>query len=144
MQRWQDGLYGGGWNSLDLGNHNQPRPVSRWGDDGRWRVRSAKMLAAWLHAQQDTPNVYPGEELGKTDTPFARIEDGRDIEAINRYRTAPGRGQQPAEVMPPIRANGLDNARNRCLAVPAHQRARIRQPRRLHHRHARAGTQPQL
>ena len=111
MQRWQDALHGRGWNSLYLGNHDQPRPVSRWGDDGRWRVHSAKMLATWLDGQQGTPYVYPGEELGMTNTPFARIEDGRDIESINHYRAALERGQQPDEVMTAIRAKGRDNAR---------------------------------
>ena len=111
MQRWQDALHGRGWNSLYLGNHDQPRPVSRWGDDGRWRVQSAKMLATWLHGQQGTPYVYQGEELGMTNMPFARIEDCRDIESINHYRAALQRGQQPAEVMTAIRAKGRDNAR---------------------------------
>ncbi len=111
MQRWQDALHGRGWNSLYLGNHDQPRPVSRWGDDGRWRVHSAKMLATWLHGQQGTPYVYQGEELGMTNTPFARIEDCQDIESINHYRAALQRGQPPEEVMAAIRAKGRDNAR---------------------------------
>jgi len=111
MQRWQDALHGRGWNSLYLGNHDQPRPVSRWGNDGRWRVRSAKTLATWLHGQQGTPYVYQGEELGMINTPFARIEDCRDIESINHYRAALRRGQPPEQAMAAIRAKGRDNAR---------------------------------
>ena len=111
MQRWQDALHGQGWNSLYLGNHDQPRPVSRWGDDGRWRVHSAKMLATWLHGLQGTPYVYQGEELGMTNMPFETIDDCRDIESINHHRAAVQRGQDPAEVMRSIRAKGRDNAR---------------------------------
>ncbi len=112
MQRWQDALSDGrGWNSLYLGNHDQPRPVSRWGDDGRWRVRSAAAWASWLHGLQGTPYVYQGEELGMTNTPLAGIEDCRDIEAINHYHAAVQAGQDPAEVMHAIRVKGRDNAR---------------------------------
>jgi len=111
MQRWQDALHGRGWNSLYLGNHDQPRVVSRWGDDGRWRVHSAKLLATWLHGQQGTPYIYQGEELGMSNTPLASIDDCRDIESINHFRAAVQRGQAPAEVMRSIRAKGRDNAR---------------------------------
>jgi oligo-1,6-glucosidase len=112
MQRWQDALHGRGWNSLYLGNHDQPRPVSRWGDDVAWRVHSAKLLASWLHGLQGTPFVYQGEELGMTNMPFNTIADCRDIESINHYRTAvQQRGQDPAQVMAAIRAKGRDNAR---------------------------------
>lgn len=111
MQRWQDALHGVGWNSLYLSNHDQPRPVSRWGDDGRWRVHSAKMLATWLHGLQGTPFVYQGEELGMTNAPLASIGDCRDLESINHYHAAVQRGQHPAQVMAAIRAKGRDNAR---------------------------------
>jgi oligo-1,6-glucosidase len=112
MQRWQDGLHGQGWNSLYLSNHDQPRPVSRFGDDGPWRVHSAKMLATWLHGLQGTPFVYQGEELGMTNYPFQTIADCRDLESINHHRVATQqRGQSDAEVMRAIRAKGRDNAR---------------------------------
>ena len=112
LQRWQDALHGAGWNSLYLGNHDQPRPVSRWGDDTAWRLHSAKLLATWLHGLQGTPFVYQGEELGMTNMPFAHITDCRDLESINHFHSAvQQRGQDPAEVMRSIRAKGRDNAR---------------------------------
>ena len=79
MTRWQKELEGRGWNSLYLSNHDQPRPVSRFGDDGRYRVESAKMLATFLHMLQGTPYVYQGEEIGMTNVAFDSIEDYRDI-----------------------------------------------------------------
>jgi oligo-1,6-glucosidase len=112
MTRWQDALYQQGWNSLYLNNHDQPRPVSRFGDDGRHRVASAKMLATFLHGMQGTPYVYQGEELGMTNVAFASIEDYQDIEIRNMYRVATEeRGMDPAEVMASIHAKGRDNAR---------------------------------
>lgn len=112
MSRWQDALHGRGWNSLYLGNHDQPRPVSRFGDDRRWRVESAKMLGTWLHMMQGTPYVYQGEELGMTNMPFASVDDLRDIESINMYKVAVGeRGEDPAQVFAAILAKGRDNAR---------------------------------
>ena len=112
MSRWQDELHGRGWNSLYLSNHDQPRPVSRFGDDGRYRVESAKMLATWLHGQQGTPYVYQGEELGMSNVAFERIEDYRDIESLNFYRVATGeRGWTPDQAMAAIHTKGRDNAR---------------------------------
>lgn len=113
MARWQEALHGCGWNSLYLSNHDQPRPVSRFGDDSpAWRVRSAKLLGTWLHGHQGTPYLYQGEELGLPNTPFARIEECRDIETLNMYRVATQeRGEDPAEVLRAIRAKGRDNAR---------------------------------
>ena len=112
MSRWQHALAGRGWNSLYLSNHDQPRPVSRFGDDGRYRVESAKMLGCFLHGMQGTPYVYQGEELGMTNMPFAGIEDCRDIESINLYREAVHeRGDDPARIMEAIRRKGRDNAR---------------------------------
>jgi len=78
MTRWQVELHGCGWNSLYLSNHDQPRLVSRFGDDGRYRVESAKMLATFLHGLQGTPYIYQGEEIGMTNMPFASIDDCRD------------------------------------------------------------------
>ena len=85
LGRWQAGLADVGWNSLYWNNHDQPRVVSRFGDDGPWRERSAKLLGTVLHLHRGTPYVYQGEELGMTNYPFAGIEDFRDIESVNHY-----------------------------------------------------------
>ena len=112
MGRWQDELHGRGWNSLYLSNHDQPRPVSRFGDDGRHRVESAKMLATWLHGMQGTPYVYQGEELGMGNAGFESITDCRDIESLNFHRVATTeRGWSDGQAMAAIRAKGRDNAR---------------------------------
>ena len=93
--RWQAGLADAGWNSLYWNNHDQPRVVSRFGDDGEHRVRSAKMLGTVLHLHRGTPYVYQGEELGMTNVPFAAIEDFRDIESLNHYAEAVAAGDDP-------------------------------------------------
>jgi oligo-1,6-glucosidase len=92
LAAWQAGLAGRGWNSLYWGNHDQPRAVSRFGDDGVHRVASAKTLATVLHLHQGTPYVYQGDELGMVNAPFAAIGDYRDIETLNYYAQAAARG----------------------------------------------------
>ena len=93
LDRWQRGLADVGWNSLYWDNHDQPRAVSRFGNPRPpFRERSAKALATVLHAQQGTPYVYQGEELGMTNSPFASIEEYQDIEARHQYRQAARRG----------------------------------------------------
>jgi oligo-1,6-glucosidase len=92
LAAWQAGLAGRGWNSLYWSNHDQPRAVSRFGDDGAHRVASAKTLATVLHLHQGTPFVYEGEELGMANAPFATIGDFRDIQALNYYAQAAARG----------------------------------------------------
>ena len=112
LAAWQEGLADVGWNSLYWDNHDQPRAVSRFGDDDPiWRDRSAKTLATVLHLHRGTPYVYQGEELGMTNAPFASIDDVRDIESINYYREAVDSGEEPADVLRSIRAKGRDNAR---------------------------------
>jgi oligo-1,6-glucosidase len=91
MAAWQAGLAGRGWNSLYFGNHDQPRSLSRFGDDGEHRVASAKTLATVLHLHQGTPYVYQGDELGMANSPFAAIADYRDIQALNFYAEAAAR-----------------------------------------------------
>ena len=111
LNRWQDGLAERGWNSLYWCNHDQPRPVSRFGDPAH-RVESATMLATCLHLMRGTPYVYQGEELGMTNVPFASIDECRDIETLNFHRLATTeRGWSDAEAMASIRAKGRDNAR---------------------------------
>ncbi|MYW02465.1 alpha-glucosidase [Streptomyces sp. SID3343] len=112
LGRWQTGLADVGWNSLYWNNHDQPRVVSRFGDDGpEHRVRSAKLLATVLHLHRGTPYVYQGEELGMTNAPFASVRDIDDIEARNHYAHAVAAGEDPAEVLAGLRAMGRDNAR---------------------------------
>jgi oligo-1,6-glucosidase len=91
MAAWQRGLAEHGWNSLYWGNHDQPRAVSRFGDDGAYRVASAKTLATVLHLHRGTPYVFQGDELAMRNAPFAAIGEFRDIEAINFYAEAAGR-----------------------------------------------------
>jgi len=111
LGRWQAGLADTGWNSLYWNNHDQPRVVSRFGDDGEHRVRAAKLLGTILHLHRGTPYVYQGEELGMTNAPFAAIEDFRDIESLNHYAEAVAAGSAPEEVLAALRARGRDNAR---------------------------------
>ena len=85
LSRWQTGLSDRGWNSLYFNNHDRPRSVSRYGDDGEYREKSAKMLATCLHFMQGTPFIYQGEELGMTNVPYSDINDYRDIESLNAY-----------------------------------------------------------
>jgi oligo-1,6-glucosidase len=112
MTRWQKGLEGRGWNSLYLSNHDQPRMVSRFGNDGRYRVESAKMLATMLHLQQGTPFVYQGEEIGMTNVAFDSIGDYRDIATLNLYHEfVDEKGIPPQVVMEQVHARSRDNAR---------------------------------
>ena len=110
IARWQDGLHGCGWNSLFWNNHDLPRIVSRWGDDGAYRVQSAQALAVALHGLQGTPYIYQGEELGMTNAAFP-LEDLRDIESLNAYKELRAQGKTDAEAMAAIHRVGRDNAR---------------------------------
>jgi oligo-1,6-glucosidase len=92
LAAWQAGLAGRGWNSLYWGNHDQPRSLSRFGDDGLHRVASAKTLATVLHLHQGTPYVYQGDELGMANSPFTQISELRDIQTLNYYAEAAARG----------------------------------------------------
>lgn len=112
LHKWQTGLADSGWNSLYLNNHDQPRMVSRFGDDGAYRVESAKMLATLLHTLKGTPYIYQGEEIGMTNVRFDSIEQYKDIETLNMYREHTEQyGKDPADVMKSIYAKGRDNAR---------------------------------
>jgi oligo-1,6-glucosidase len=111
LGRWQAGLAEVGWNSLYWNNHDQPRVVSRFGDDGEHRVRSAKLLGTVLHLHRGTPYVYQGEELGMTNVGFTRIEDYRDIESVNHFREATELGADAEQVLSSLQKMGRDNAR---------------------------------
>ena len=112
MSRWQNGLAEHGWNSNYLSNHDQPRPVSRFGDDHEYRVESAKLLGTFNHMLHGTPYVYQGEEIGMTNVAFDSIADYRDIETLNMYKEFTGdKGIPPGDVMRIIHAKSRDNAR---------------------------------
>lgn len=111
LTKWQVGLRGKGWNSLFWNNHDLPRIVSRWGNDGAYRQESAKMLATLLHGMQGTPYIYQGEELGMTNVVFPTIDDYRDIETLHMYRDRMAAGYGEADVMRSIHAKSRDNAR---------------------------------
>jgi oligo-1,6-glucosidase len=109
---WQSGLADVGWNALYWDNHDQPRIVSRWGDDSdAWRAASAKALATLLHLHRGTPYVYQGDELGMTNYPFTSIEQVVDIEGVNFATEALASGRTEDEVLAGLRAHGRDNAR---------------------------------
>ena len=112
LGRWQEGLADVGWNSLYLGNHDQPRCLSRYGDDSpEHRVASAKALATVLHLHRGTPFVYQGDELGMANAPLATVDDLRDIESLNAYRDLLARGATAEEAMAAIRRKSRDHAR---------------------------------
>ena len=110
LAKWQTGLHGCGWNSLFLNNHDLPRTVSRWGDDGAYRVASAKLLATMLHGLEGMPYIYQGEELGMTNIHLP-IEAYRDLESLNLYETRKAAGYPEAEIMASLYARSRDNAR---------------------------------
>ncbi|WP_329609366.1 alpha-amylase family glycosyl hydrolase [Arthrobacter sp. ATA002] len=109
--RWQRGLAATGWNSLYLSNHDQPRHVSRFGDDGAYRYESATLWATLLHLHRGTPYVFQGEELGMTSAGFTRIDDYRDVESLNFYADALSRGFDRETALQALRAMSRDNAR---------------------------------
>lgn len=112
MTRWQKGLEEIAWNSLFWENHDQPRSVSRFGNDGECWEASAKMLATCLHMMQGTPYIYQGQELGMTNVPFETIEDFRDLDSINAYYELTGQGVfSKEEMLRFLRYKSRDNAR---------------------------------
>ena len=108
--KWQTELYGCGWNSLFWDNHDLPRIVSRWGDEGQYREESAKMLATLLHGMQGTPYIYQGEELGMTNVKY-ELEEYRDIELFGMYKERRAQGYTHEELMESTYAKTRDNAR---------------------------------
>ena len=113
MSKWQTDLSGKAWNSLFLGNHDQPRSLSRFGSDApEYRVMCAKMLATCLHMMQGTPYVYQGEELGMTNCPFDSLDEVRDIESLNAFKEMTEAGTiAPEDMLRYINLRGRDNAR---------------------------------
>ena len=112
ITRWQKDLEGKGWNSNYLNNHDQPRQVSRFGNDKQFRVESAKLLGTFLHMLQGTPYIYQGEEIGMTNVAFDSIDDYNDIETVNMYHEmVDEKGANPTKMLEVIHAKSRDNAR---------------------------------
>lgn len=109
---WQTGMQSkGGWSALFWCNHDQPRIVSRFGDEGRFWKESAKMLAACIHLMRGTPYIYQGEELGMTNAHYDRIEQYRDVESLNYYRILLEQGKTKEEALAILAARSRDNGR---------------------------------
>jgi trehalose-6-phosphate hydrolase len=112
FNHWQTGLNGKGWGALFWCNHDQPRVVSRFGDDKMYRVESAKMLAASIHMMQGTPYIYQGEELGMTNPGYLSIEQYRDVESINMYHIMVNQqGVSEPEMLAILAQKSRDNSR---------------------------------
>jgi oligo-1,6-glucosidase len=111
LTKWQIELADEGWNSLFWNNHDLPRAVSKFGNDGQYRVESAKMLATTLHMMKGTPYVYQGEEIGMTNVAFDSIDDYRDIETLNFYKERTENGVAPETMLAAVHENSRDNGR---------------------------------
>ena len=108
---WQQGMHNVAWNALFWCNHDQPRIVSRFGDEAELRVTSAKMLAMVLHGMQGTPYIYQGEELGMTNPHFSRIEEYRDVESLNIFAERRADGDSAEELLAILASKSRDNSR---------------------------------
>ncbi|MBX9972081.1 alpha,alpha-phosphotrehalase [Cytobacillus firmus] len=112
LSRWQAEMHkGGGWNALFWCNHDQPRVVSRYGDDREYHRESAKMLATVIHMMQGTPYIYQGEEFGMTNPGFESIEDYRDVESLNVYNILKEKGMTEEEIINILKSKSRDNSR---------------------------------
>lgn len=112
LSKWQVGMIeGGGWNALFWCNHDQPRVVTRYGNDGKFHNESAKMLATTIHMMQGTPYIYQGEEFGMTDPKFTSIDQYRDVESLNMYEILKEKGKSEEEVLEILRRKSRDNSR---------------------------------
>ena len=109
---WQEGMAaGGGWNAVFWCNHDQPRVVSRLGDDGTYWRESAKMLGACIHFMRGTPYIYQGEELGMTNAQYTDIAQYRDVESLNYYRILLDEGKTKDEALHILSVRSRDNSR---------------------------------
>ncbi|WP_100406339.1 alpha,alpha-phosphotrehalase [Bacillus solitudinis] len=112
LSTWQVAMNkGGGWNALFWCNHDQPRVVTRYGNDGTYHKESAKMLATTIHMMQGTPYIYQGEEFGMPNPKFDTIEEYRDIETLNAYKELKEKQLSEQEVMDIIQRKSRDNSR---------------------------------
>ena len=112
LSKWQTGMYeGNGWNALFWNNHDQPRAVSRFGNDSKYHDESAKMLCLVAHGLQGTPYVYQGEEIGMTNPLFNEINEYRDIETYNAYKMKKESGMKEEEILDILKQKSRDNSR---------------------------------
>jgi len=111
FSEWQQGMHGYAWNALFWCNHDQPRIVSRLGDEGELRTVAAKMLAMVLHGMQGTPYIYQGEEIGMTNPHFTQIDQYRDVESLNMFATLRKQGRHTDELLAILRQKSRDNSR---------------------------------
>ena len=112
FEDWQVGMQeGNGWNALFYNNHDQPRVVSRFGDDTKYWKQSAKMLAASIHFMRGTPYIYEGEEIGMTNAHYTSIKPYRDVESLNYYKILLNEGKSEAEAIKIIGERSRDNSR---------------------------------
>ena len=111
FNHWQSGMHGKGWSALFWCNHDQPRIVSRFGDEGQHRVVAAKMLASTLHGLQGTPYIYQGEEIGMTNPGYQHIDDYQDVESRNIFAIKQAEGMSEAEILAILGAKSRDNSR---------------------------------
>ncbi|MFQ1971650.1 alpha,alpha-phosphotrehalase [Aeromonas veronii] len=111
FNHWQSGMHGKGWSALFWCNHDQPRIVSRFGDEGEHRVVAAKMLASTLHGLQGTPYIYQGEEIGMTNPGYQHIDDYQDVESRNIFAIKLAEGMSEAEILAILGAKSRDNSR---------------------------------
>lgn len=109
---WQQGMHGKAWNALFWCNHDQPRIVSRFGDEGEWHNHSAKMLAMVLHGMQGTPYIYQGEEIGMTNPGFTTIGQYRDVESLNMYKELLAKGLDQDLLLKILGQKSRDNSRS--------------------------------
>jgi oligo-1,6-glucosidase len=109
---WDEKLAGQGWGSVFLGNHDFPRIVSRFGNDGIYWQESAKLLATLLLSMRGTPYIFQGDEIGMTNVAYESIEDYRDIETLNSWRDAMQKGLEPENFMKLVHQQSRDNARS--------------------------------
>lgn len=111
MSKWQTELHGRGWNANYFSNHDQPRAVSRFGNDRKYRKESAKLLATFIHTLEGTPFIYQGEEIGMTNIALPSVDDYRDVEIKNFHRAKTAEGWAEERIMQAIWKRGRDNAR---------------------------------
>ncbi|MBA2076851.1 alpha,alpha-phosphotrehalase [Aeromonas veronii] len=111
FNHWQSGMHGKGWSALFWCNHDQPRIVSRFGDEGEHRVVAAKMLASTLHGLQGSPYIYQGEEIGMTNPGYQRIDDYQDVESRNIFAIKQAEGMGEAEILAILGTKSRDNSR---------------------------------